>query len=93
MSKPTISSLSHGDTVDGLQAVVLRKYPARRTPHGMMAAACIRDRTGMAGLVLYGGQTRSIKAGDVLSITGMCVVKGDQKTLVKGEGGHLEVMA
>ena len=91
-----IEDLAQDEPVDGLELVVLQRYPRRRVESasytGFIAAACGRDETGIVGIVLWGGQVEKVKSGDVVRIEGgMCAMRQGE-LIVSARDGSIEVL-
>lgn len=91
-----IEDLAQDEPVDGLELVVLQRYPRRLIESanytGLIAAACGRDETGIVGIVLWGDQVGSVKSGDVVRIEGGICTMREGELVVSARDGSIEVL-
>ena len=91
-----IEDLVQGEPVDGLELVVLRRYPRRMIDSanyiGSIAAACGRDETGIVGIVLWGDQVDKVKSGDVVRIEGGICTMREGELVVSARDGSIEAL-
>lgn len=97
--KPTknIENLKPDGAVNGLELLVLRRYPKRMVTNkeytGSMAAACGRDDTGIVGIVLWGDQADRVKTGDRIRIDGgWCRMNSGELVVSTGQTGELTIL-
>ena len=91
-----IEDLAQDEPVDGLELVVIRRYPRRMVESanytGYIAAACGRDESGIVGIILWGDQVKKVKSGDVVRIEGgICTMKQGE-LIVSARDGSIEVL-
>ena len=91
-----IEDLVQDEAVDGLELLVLRRYPRRKVESanytGYIAAAYGKDETGTVGIVLWGGQVKKVKSGDVIRIEGGICWMYKNKLIVSARDGSIEVL-
>jgi len=96
-NRQKVEDLVKGEPVDGLELVVLRRYPRRMINSakytGLIAAACGRDETGIVGIVLWGDQVEKVKSGNVIRIENGSVSMNEEELVVSaGPNGAVEVL-
>lgn len=91
-----VEDLAQDEPVDGLELVVLQRYPRRLIEaanyRGNIAAACGRDETGIIGIVLWGNQVKEVKTGDVIRIEGGICTMRENQLVVSARDGSIEVL-
>ena len=89
-----VSELVANQKFERLELVVLRRYPRRLVSSenftGSLAAACVRDETGIVGIVLWADQ---VKTGDIIRIeNGWCRSRNGELVVSTGKTGTLTVL-
>jgi len=92
-----IKDLTTGSNVNGLELIILRRYPRRvvNSPNytGPLAAACGRDETGIVGIVLWGDQVNMVNTGDIIRIdNGWCRSRDGELIVSAGQHGKVTVV-
>ena len=92
-----VADLKPGRAVRRLELVVLRRYPRRlvnsKNYTGALAAACGRDETGLVGLVLWDGDVKKVRVGDIIRIeNGWCRLRDGEIVVSTGRSGTLTIL-
>lgn len=92
-----VSQLKPKRVVNRLDLLILRIYPRRiiysERYTGPVAAACGRDETGLAGLVLWDKQIDEVRIGDVIRIqNGWCQMRDGELVVSTGMSGKLTII-
>ena len=96
-ARQMVADLRANRGVSRIELVVLRVYPRRMVSTtrytGPVAAACVRDESGLVGIVLWDEQVKSVQTGDIIRIeSGWCREREGELVVSTGKNGRLTVL-
>ena len=92
-----VKDLKPNRPIKKLDLIILRVYPRKliysETYSGPVAAACVRDESGLVGIVLWNEQIDDVRIGDVVRFeSGWCQMRDGELIVSTGVNGKLRII-